>query len=150
MGFKTGIVAIAALLLSASALAEPLHQGPWDVEMTTSQPTGVTEYTADNTSSNKVKNDIGRTSTASLVVRCKAGELSVFIDWPAFMGNYGTEVTWRFDQGQIEKQEWKPSGTGTGTVVPNPRDFLKEMSVATTLVVDAPPYQFTSIEAVFY
>ena len=150
MGFKTVTAAAAGLLLTASALAEPLHQGQWDVEVTTSQLAGGTDYTASNTSANSVKNDIGRKRTASLVVQCKSGELNVFVDWPAFMGNYGTEVTWTFDQGQTAKQTWKPLGTGTGTVVPNPRDFLKDMAVAGKLVVDAPPYQFTSIEAVFY
>jgi hypothetical protein len=132
-----------------AALANVGGKGAWKVDDTTSQLDGTRRYSATLVSSNKMPNAIGVAETATLIIRCRAGELSVYVAWPAFMGTDGQEVRWKFDQGEIWKQGWDASSDGTATFNPTPREFLTGLAVATHLVVNAAPYERENIEAVF-
>lgn len=131
------------------ALATQPAIAAWVVKDQTSQLDNSRFYSANLASSNTMPNSIGAADNATLVVRCKAGELSVYIVWPAFMGTDSQEVRWKFDAGQVWKQIWNNSEDGTATFARDQREFLNDIGKSSKLVVDAYPYQQENIEAVF-
>ncbi|MGD0865439.1 MAG: hypothetical protein ABSA49_07775 [Rhizomicrobium sp.] len=147
--WKFAILAAAAAAAAPQAPVVSTSASKWHVEDQLSQLDDARTVTADLDSANLLSNGIGSPEAATLFVQCDAGELTVYVVWPPFMGNRDREVRWKFDAGSITKEKWRGSESGTATFDPFPYDFLAALSAAKRFVIDAPPFQQSDVEAVF-
>ena len=153
-------IIVAGLLFMPLLSAPPIRAqtpsisvGTWDTHLKTSALDGSKSYSAQLHSSTTITGSAGVVSSASLVVRCSAGKLGVFVSWPVFMGLGRTNVSYRIDTDPVQTANWDLSDNGLATGLfnePGPaRNLLDRLKSAKTLVVQASPYQRTATEAQF-
>ncbi|MDD3699903.1 MAG: hypothetical protein PHI00_09200 [Atribacterota bacterium] len=78
-------------------------------------------------------------------------EPDLFIVWNKYLGN-NTNIRYKFDNGEIWKEEWYPSADKTALFCPTElgiRNFIKKATNAKKLVVGVTPYNKTEQTAVF-
>ncbi|MGA7675426.1 MAG: hypothetical protein WCA78_10335 [Rhizomicrobium sp.] len=146
---SSSAVAAKPSVLTNAPPEPPKPVSGWTVKETVSQLDNSRTYVASLDADNKIPNSIGRLDSATIIVRCKGGELEAYIAWPPFIGTEGTQAHFKFDQGPVMQQFWESSDSGTATFIPHPRDFLQSLSNSSRFVVDVDPYQSITVEAVF-
>lgn len=100
-----------------------------------------------------VRADSGNTkfdNSTSMAVRCKTGEIEVYISWGHYLGSDNSHnVLVRVGKSKAEKSKWGLSTDRKGTFHPNPKAFLKSMLAETSLVAQTIPYNESPVIAVF-
>lgn len=105
--------ALVGALAPPTASAEKL--GAWDIEETATPLTGATSLSAVLASTQPLINSIGAPAPASLVLRCRDGQLVAYVSWvqvlstisAPFTGQPQTLVLWRTDQRPISANYWQ-------------------------------------------
>ena len=140
------IVATAALVIAFSI---EHAAAAWIVQDKALQSDNTHAFIATLDSTNGITGANGHVDPATLIVRCAAGKLELYISWPTLMNDYRRQIQWKFDAGDIKNQNWHNSADGTSTFDPTPKDFLMHLKAAKELVVDAVPYHSDNVEAEF-
>jgi hypothetical protein len=142
--------------VAAPATAQIAASGPgaWTVNSFTSQLDGSKSFSAMLASVTPVSDAHGRADVATLTVHCRGGRLSTSISWPLPMGPGGNKpyagtVRWKFDSGAVMSELWSEGDIENDLFSPKPRSFVEQLKRATKLVVDASPYRYDMVEAVF-
>jgi len=99
-------------------------------------------------STDETSNVIGMKEHASLGVRCQDGKVDALLRTPSFNADNST-VYLRWDDGEIEEESWRPSGTGNGLFAPDPVQFIGRALLHKKVVMGWMPYQQTRSAATF-
>lgn len=81
-----------------------------------------------------------KTVRPSLHLRCKEGDLDVFIVWGVFIGTDETNVTMRFGKNEAYDESWSISTDRKATFARNPKFKLSFLEKADTFLARVTPY----------
>jgi hypothetical protein len=140
--FKIGICL--ALLWSSPALASE-----WKVDDTISALDGSRTYAATIQSSDTIRIAPGDDERATLVVRCVANLLEVYIAWPQAVGKDALDMHWRADGGTPLAEVWSVSRDGDATFSENARQFLANLRTAHRATFQLVLANFETLQATF-
>ena len=90
-----------------------------------------------------------------LILRCKNGEVDLFITWGDYLGSDDPKVTWRIDDERPKTRSWSLSTNKAGTFYPSmingitPGAFIAQLAAADRFVVQVTPYNEGPVTAVF-
>lgn len=124
---------LSVILLAASMQAA----SPWTVIDETSQLDGRRSYTAGVESTNNVSDMAGYPNKAMLAVSCENGYRRVVVAWPRYLGRDETRVSWKFDDGEIQRRVFEiPTGGRSAFLSGRSADrFLDELATAGRVVM---------------
>ena len=142
MSFRIGICLM--LLLSSPASA-----GGWVVDDTISAFDGSRSYAATLQSSNMIRTPAGVGEPATLVVRCSASQLEVYIAWSQQVGKDALDMRWKTDNGNYASEIWSVSRDGGATFSENTRAFLARLGTAQHATFQLVLANFETLEASF-
>lgn len=114
-----------ALLWVSPALA-----GEWKVDDTISPLDGSRTYAATLLSSDTIRISSDDDEHSTLVVRCMANVLEVYIAWPKQIGKDALDMRWRADGGPPFAEVWSVSRDGSATFSENAHVFLTNLKTA--------------------
>jgi len=122
---------------------ESLPKGAWRVSVETNPLDDTLTYFASLEASSPARD------APSLSVRCKSGELDVYISWEDFLGTDSQRVTFRFGKQAAESSYWSISSDNTATFATNPKGFLRRLKYVESAVAQTTPYNDSPVTAVF-
>lgn len=144
-------ILLAATVLPACADAQ-FTKGPggWQISDETRLLDNARVFSGILDSSNEIPNSVGKADHASIIVRCSAGQLEVYVTWPVFLGTRSIPpVKYKFGAGEIKSEYWSPSDGGTAIFVRDTQSFANALAAEVPLVVQVQPYRGGVIEAAF-
>lgn len=138
------------IALIATFLIAGQEPTAWLVSEQRSRLTGEVSYTTGIESSEPMIGPAGRRATAMLALTCNDGRRRVAVSWPTYLGQDGTDIQWRFDQGQVESRSVEVLNGGSTFVLEGAaaEAFMDRVAAAGEVVVGAVAYRDRQ-EAVF-
>ena len=101
------------------------------------------------TSTNTVRNTIGKKEKATLVLRCEGGGgLEMYVSTPTYNGS-SSRVAVRWDEGGPKNEYWSRSSAGTAFFAKRPRRFLSKLLQNDRFVFAWNPYNKTQVAVAF-
>lgn len=100
-------------------------------------------------SENELPNQIGKNTPVDLVIRCANNTTETYISWPSFLGINDVNVSYKIDDGKINKSYWNVSTDHKAVFSKNPIKFLKELNNKKILIIQLTPHSFGPQEAEF-
>jgi hypothetical protein len=133
------VLAFAITMLAASAASA----SSWEVLRKTSAMDGSETYFAALGSDGKILNTLDSEDQAFLSARCEAKETSINIQWPDFfrkadITDDNIRVTWKFDDGPIQKSFWSADLKVAGPHGKEAVNFYASLANAKRLIVKIP------------
>lgn len=92
---------------------------------------------------------ISEEQNARLAVRCKSGELDVWITWMKYIGREAIHVTLRVDSEKASTATWGGSTDGRAAFARKAPEFAARLQTATRLVAQVTPYSSVPITSTF-
>ncbi len=87
-------------------------------------------------------------SPISFVIMCKSGITSAYIDWHSYLGNKAI-VTTRIGTSPMSETRWNVSNDGTASFSREPKNLIRSMIAADSMVAKITPYNANSVTATF-
>jgi hypothetical protein len=130
-------------------LASPAPAGGWKVADTISALDGTRTYAAEVLSSDTIRISSEDDEHSTLVVRCMANVLEVYIAWPKQVGKDALDMRWRADGGPPFAEVWSVSRDGSATFSENARGFLANLKTAHRASFQLVLANFETLQATF-
>lgn len=114
--------------------------------------TETTTYYLSILSDSSHANSIGVAEKASLVIRCKPGDMDVFISTPEFVSDESQWVKFKFDSGPIIEEYWDGGSSGTSLFPSIPsltKLNLQNLTSHSKYIINYKPYQKIPVSSVF-
>lgn len=116
--------------------------GKWKISESTDELTGVSSKTAYLVADKDTGDDEWLYSKSDLNVRCKGGNLDVFVWFGGRLafGSFSSgdiAVEYRFDDGSLVSENWGESTSNESAFAPNPRTFVSSLKTSSKLVFRA-------------
>ena len=84
----------------------------------------------------------------SLVVRCKSGQLDIYVNWDNYLGSEAY-VTFRMGKAPAQRSFWSLSTDSKATFARKPLDYLRKMNGVNQVVAQVTPYNESPVTAIF-
>tara|TARA_B100001063_G_C16608618_1_gene474559 strand:- start:94 stop:759 length:666 start_codon:yes stop_codon:yes gene_type:complete len=108
--------------------------------------TGNTNYTLSVSSDTTVANVVNISEKATIIARCKNGELDTYVSTPTYNADHES-VDIRWNDGRAANEYWSKAKSSDALFANKPRTFLELASKADTLVFGWKPYQRQKVAA---
>lgn len=122
---------LSAMLLYLQGAATP-SLGVWEIEESVEGLTGTKTVSALLDANAPVLNMLGNPDRASIVMRCKEGQLAFYVIWPQVLNTEfiagKTVIFSRIDQQKIKTDFWDISSEGTGAGAFSTRKAARRIS----------------------
>ncbi|MBO0767031.1 MAG: hypothetical protein J2P50_20910, partial [Hyphomicrobiaceae bacterium] len=88
-------------------------------------------------------------ATLDFIVRCRKGQVEVFLDYSAYLGLGRPSVTFRIGDAKPVTQVWNASGSYRAAFAPQPQQLLRQLFASNRFVAQLTPYNEQPLPAVF-
>jgi type VI secretion system protein VasI len=124
----------------------PESSGNWTVHQSKNPLDDSETVVLRNDSTAGVRED---NSPITLILRCRSGELDMYIIWGYYLGSDNMDTSIRIGSGQLTDQSWILSSDNDTAFAPNPGTLIRGLLSASSLVVQVTPYDHSPVLATF-